>query len=120
MFRSIRKIFALLIAAPLFIFLAWTFGVFFQPQGEAGAGAALILILISAIASIWVYAWLARPGPLVRFRNRGVDGYDRDWGVGMVGAGQAGQRRRREDDADDLGGRRTSDQLDDEAGGGFD
>ena len=116
MFRAIRKIFAILIAAPLFIFLAWFFGVFLQPQGALGAGFALALILASAIAAVMVFAWLAKPGPLLRFRNRGVEGIDKDWGMGLVGASQATNRRRREDDFDDVGGRRSSDDIDADGG----
>ncbi|OLF80754.1 hypothetical protein AWH62_14745 [Maricaulis sp. W15] len=111
----IRQVFAISVSAPLFVALAWFFGVFLQPQGETGAGFALILILASAIAAIWLYAWLMRPGRKVRFRNRGVDGFDRDWGVGLTGLSQhqSGRRRRDDTDGDDLGGRRNSGDMDD-------
>ena len=114
----IRQFFAISVSAPLFVALAWFFGVFLQPQGETGAGFALILILVSAIISIWLYAWLMRPGKKVNFRNRGVDGFDRDWGVGMTGYStqKDGRRRRDDTDGDDLGGRRKADDLDDDGG----
>ncbi|MDF1769140.1 hypothetical protein [Maricaulis sp.] len=113
--NSIRKFFAISVSAPLFVGLSWFFGVFLQPQGETGAGFALILILISAVAAIWLYGWLMRPGRKVHFRNRGVDGFDRDWGVGMTGYSQTkgGRRRRDDSDGDDLGGRRNSGDMDD-------
>ena len=113
----IRRFFAISVSAPLFVALAWFFGIFLHPQGETGAGFALALILASAIAAIWLYAWLARPGHKVSFRNRGVDGFDRDWGVGLTGYSQAkgGRRRRDESDGDDLGGRRNSGDMDDSA-----
>lgn len=112
----IRQFFAISVSAPLFVALAWFFGIFLQPQGETGAGFALILILASAIAAIWLYAWLMRPGRKVNFRNRGVDGFDRDWGVGMTGYSthKDGRRRRDDTDGDDLGGRRSADDMDDE------
>jgi hypothetical protein len=111
---NLRKLVALLVAAPLFTGLAWFFGIFLQPQGGDGAGFALTLILVSAAISIYVYAWLARPGPLVNLRNRGVDGVDRDYGMGLMGAShqQSGRRRRDETDGDDFGGRRSSNDLD--------
>ncbi|WP_300544049.1 hypothetical protein [Maricaulis sp.] len=118
--HHVRKFFAILVSAPLFIFLAWFFGIFMQPQGEIGAGFALGLIAASALAALWVYGWLMRPGPKMRFRNRGVDGYDRDWGMGLTGyAGHKdGGRRRRDDDTpDDLGGRRSSGEMDGDADG---
>jgi hypothetical protein len=115
-----RKFFSLLVAAPLFVSLAWFFGVFLQPQGSVGAGFAGTLILLSAIASLWVYTWLMHPGPKMRFRNRGVDGVDRDWGMGLMGASHHSAKRRREDDADDLGGRRSSSDMDEDVDGGED
>ncbi len=51
----------------------------------------------------------------MRFRNRGVDGIDKDWGgVGLTGYAQHqdGRRRRDDTDGDDLGGRRSSDDVD--------
>lgn len=114
---SFRKFFALIIAAPIFVALTWFFGIYMQPQGSTGAGFAAGLIGISALLSLWIYAWLVRPGPLVRFRNRGVDGVDRDWGMGLMGASQNNQgKRRRDDDFDDHGGRRSADDLDDDGG----
>ncbi|MEA1940790.1 MAG: hypothetical protein U9P68_00950 [Pseudomonadota bacterium] len=112
--RSVRKVFAIAVAAPLFVFLAWFFGVFLQPQGTVGAGFAAGLITVSAIASLWAYAWILKPGPKMRFRNRGVDGFDKDWGVGLTGYAQHkdGRRRRDDTDGDDLGGRRSSDDAD--------
>lgn len=110
MLATIRRIFALGIAAPLFLGLTWFFGIYLQPQGSTGAGFAFTLIAISAIASMIVYRWLARPGPKVRFRNKGVEGFDKDWGLGLTGYGERSARRRRDDDMDpdDLGGRRGS------------
>jgi len=111
----IRQFFAISVSAPLFVALAWFFGVFLQPQGQTGAGFAFVLILLSAIVAIWLYAWLMRPGRKVHFRNRGVDGFDRDWGVGLTGYSQTkdGRRRRDDTDGDDLGGRRNSGDMDD-------
>ena len=116
--RPVRKVFAIAVSAPLFVFLAWFFGVFLQPQGTVGAGFAAGLITISAIAALWVYAWILKPGPKLRFRNRGVDGFDKDWGVGLTGYAQHkdGRRRRDDTDGDDLGGRRSSDGVDDDGG----
>lgn len=117
--HRIRKVFAFTVSVPLFVFLAWLFGIFMQPQGDVGAGFALGLILISAIAALWVHAWILKPGPKLRFRNRGVDGYDRDWGVGLTGYSARQDKRRRDDDdtGDDLGGRRSSGDLDEDADG---
>jgi peptidoglycan biosynthesis protein MviN/MurJ (putative lipid II flippase) len=117
---TIRKLFSLMVAAPLFVSLAWFFGIFLQPQGSVGAGFAATLIGLSAFAAMWVYSWIMHPGPKMQFRNRGVDGVDRDWGMGMMGASHRGGKRRREDDADDLGGRRSSSDLDDDADGSSD
>ncbi|MBR9825133.1 MAG: hypothetical protein GYB36_04925 [Alphaproteobacteria bacterium] len=111
MFRTIRHLFAIMVTAPLFLGLTWFFGIYLHPQGSTGAGFSFVLILLSAIASLVVYRWLARPGPKVRFRNKGVDGYDRDFGLGMTGyAEHKGARRRRDDDPDpdSVGGRRNS------------
>tara|TARA_R110000744_G_scaffold84678_3_gene165657 strand:- start:13528 stop:13866 length:339 start_codon:yes stop_codon:yes gene_type:complete len=96
--RWIRQGFALLIAAPLFVFLAWFFGIFMQPQGTVGAGLALVLILGSAITALLTYRWLARPGPKLSFRNRGVDGVDSGVGIGMMGLSQHDSAGRRRDD----------------------
>ena len=117
--HPVRRAFAFMVSVPLFRALAWFFGIFLQPQGQIGAGFAAGLILISALASLWVHAWILKPGPKLRFRNRGVDGYDRDWGVGLTGYAehQRGGRRRRDDDGgDDLGGRRSSGDMDDADG----
>lgn len=112
-----RRIFSILVAAPLFVSLAWFFGVFLQPNGAAGASFSFILILLSAAASIFVYGWLMRPGPKVRFRNRGVEGMEKDWGVGLMGAShqQANKRRRDDTDGDDFGSRRSSNDMDGDA-----
>ena len=120
--HPVRRAFAFMVSVPLFLALAWFFGIFLQPQGQIGAGFAAGLILVSALAALWVHAWILKPGPKLRFRNRGVDGYDRDWGVGLTGyAGhQRGGRRRREDETgDDLGGRRNSGDMDDADGDGM-
>jgi hypothetical protein len=116
---NFRKLFALLVAILLFASLSWFFGIFLQPQGGDGAGFAITLILVSAAVSIYVFAWLARPGPLVNLRNRGVDGVDRDDGMGLMGASQhqSGRRRRDDTDGDDLGGRRSSNNLDGDGDG---
>ena len=99
MMKLVRQAFALLISAPLFVFLAWLFGIFMQPQGGVGAGLALILILGSAIFSLLTYRWLARPGPKLYFRNRGVDGVDNGVGIGLMGLSQHDQAARRRDDS---------------------
>ena len=120
---TIRRVFGLTIAAPLFLSLTWFFGIYLHPQGSTGAGFSGILILLSAIASMLVYGWIVRPGPKVRFRHRGVDGYDKDWGMGLTGYAQSkGSRRRRDDDADpdDIGGRRSSGDADGDADGDLD
>jgi hypothetical protein len=120
--HPVRRVFAFMVSVPLFLALAWFFGIFLQPQGQIGAGFAAGLILVSALAALWVHAWILKPGPKLRFRNRGVDGYDRDWGVGLTGYAehQRGGRRRREDETgDDLGGRRNSGDMDDADGDGM-
>ena len=120
--HPVRRAFAFMVSVPLFLALAWFFGIFLQPQGQIGAGFAAGLILVSALAALWVPAWILKPGPKLRFRNRGVDGYDRDWGVGLTGYAehQRGGRRRREDETgDDLGGRRNSGDMDDADGDGM-
>lgn len=106
MMKLFRQAFALLIAAPMFVFLAWLFGIFMQPQGGVGAGLALILILGSAILSLLTYRWLSRAGPKLYFRNRGVDGIDDGVGIGMMGLSQHDNADRRRDDhhADHLTG----------------
>lgn len=118
MIATLRRLIALGVAAPLFLGLTWFFGIYLQPQGSTGAGFALALIIISAIAAIIVYAWLAQPGPKVRFRNRGVEGFDKDWGLGLTGYGERAGRRRREDDTDpdSIGGRRGADDANGEEG----
>ncbi|WP_417476664.1 hypothetical protein [Maricaulis sp.] len=98
MMKLIRRGFALLVAAPLFVFLAWFFGIFLQPQGTAGAGFALVLILLSAIVALLTYRWLSRAGPKLYFRNRGVDGVDSGVGIGMMGLSQHDSAGRRRDD----------------------
>jgi hypothetical protein len=114
---SFKKIMALLVAVPLFVALAWFFGVFLQPQGGGGAGFAFGLILASAAVSIFVFSWIASPGPLARFRHRGVDGVERDdHGAGLFGLGahKDARRRRDETDGEDFsGGRRSSGDVDD-------
>ena len=120
--HPVRRVFAFFVSVPLFLALAWFFGIFLQPQGQIGAGFAAGLILISALSALWVHAWILKPGPKLRFRNRGVDGYDRDWGVGLTGYAehQRGGRRRRDDESgDDLGGRRSSGDMDDVDGDGM-
>lgn len=115
MMLAIKRVFALAVAVPIFLALTWFFGIYAQPQGTAGAGFAFTLIALSAVFSIIVYAWLMRPGPKVRFRNRGVEGFDKDWGMGLTGYGakQGGKRRRDDDpDPDSLGGRRGSGDVD--------
>ncbi|WP_417497314.1 hypothetical protein [Maricaulis sp.] len=98
MMKMLRRGFALLIAAPLFVFLAWFFGIFLHPQGAVGAGFSLVLILGSAIVALLTYRWLARPGPKLYFRNRGVDGVDSGVGIGMMGLSQRDAADRRRDD----------------------
>lgn len=98
MMKLIRQAFALLVAAPMFVFLAWLFGIFMQPDGAVGAGIALLLVLGSAILSLLTYRWLSRDGPKLYFRNRGVDGIDNGVGIGMMGLSQHGQADRRRDD----------------------
>ena len=114
--RVIRKFLAMLVAVPLFAFLAWLFGIFFQPQGDVGAGFAAFFIFVSALVALWVYAWLVRPGPKARFRNRGVDGFDRDFGVGLLGASEHQRRRRDDGEGDDMGGRRKSGDTEEDGG----
>lgn len=116
---GIRRFFSIMVAAPLFVGLAWFFGVFLQPNGSAGASFSFVLILLSALASMVVYGWLMRPGPKVRFRNRGVEGMEKDWGIGLMGAShqQGNKRRRDETDGDDFGSRRSSNDLDGDGDG---
>jgi hypothetical protein len=98
MMKLIRRGFALLVAVPLFVFLAWFFGIFLHPQGAAGAGFSLVLILLSAVMALITYRWLARPGQPIYFRNRGVDGVDSGVGIGMMGLSQHDSAGRRRDD----------------------
>lgn len=108
---TIRKFFALLVSVPMFLFLAWFFGSFIQVQGDGGTAFAAGFLIASAGAALYVYFWLARPGPLARFRNRGVDGVDRDGAIGMGMLGnsqhQNARRRRDETDGDDFSSRRS-------------
>jgi len=117
---GIRKFFALLVSVPMFLFLAWFFGSFIQVQGEGGAAFAIGFLIASAAASLYVYFWLARPGPLAQFRNRGVDGVDRDGAIGMGMLGnsqhQSARRRRDETDGDDFSSRRSPGSGDDADG----
>jgi len=103
--RAIKKAFAILIAAPLFVFLAYVFGVFLNPQGGAGLVAALVLITISALVSLFVYGWIMRGAPIGQL-NPGIDD-GKGVGLGLLGSAQD-RRRRDETDGDDFGGRRGS------------
>jgi len=114
--RTLRKIFAILIAAPLFVFLAYVFGVFLNPQGQAGWIAAIVLIGVSAIASLVVYGWIMR-GARVAPMNKGHDD-GRGVGLGLLGASAAGRRRRDETDGDDFGSRRRDSADQDSDGDG--
>ena len=101
--RTIKRLFALLVTAPLFVLLAYTFGIFLRPQGQGGWIAAVLLILASALASLYVYGCLRgtrQPG--------GPRGHDDGGGlgVGLLGASASGRRRRDDHDGDDFGARR--------------
>ena len=110
--RPVLKTFAIIVSVTIFACLAWFFGVFMHPQGQMGAILALALIGFSAVASLLVYGWIMRPGPKAQFRDKGVAGPDREWGMGLMGAAE--HRRRREDpDGDDFGGRNKSGDADD-------
>jgi hypothetical protein len=98
MMTHLRRGFALLVAAPFFVFLAWFFGIFLHPQGAAGAGTAIVLVLCSAIAALIVFRWLASPGPKAQFRHRGVDGVDNGVGIGMMGLSEHDKAERRRED----------------------
>ena len=102
--RTIKRLFALLVTAPLFVLLAYTFGIFLRPQGQGGWIAAVLLILASALASLYVYGWIMR-GARTAPMNRGHDDGG-GLGVGLLGASASGRRRRDDHDGDDFGARR--------------
>jgi hypothetical protein len=109
MMKFIRRLFAALVSIGLFVFLAYVFAVFLDPVGQAGWITALILISVSAIASILIYTWLAKPGRRINL-NRGIDAEGSAIGLGLTGVGMAGRRRRDDADPDDFGGRRDRQQ----------
>lgn len=114
MFRSIRKGFAILIAGSLFLFLAYVFTLFLNPQNATGLGFSAVLVLLSAGLAIYVYGWIAGAWGGIGFSHRPhPDMLDKGWGVGLVGLGQA---RRRDPDIDDGGtmDRRRGDSGDDD------
>lgn len=117
--KFIRRVFAALFSIGLFVFLTYVFAVFLNPVGQAGWITALVLISVSAIAALLVYAWLAKPGRQTRL-NPGVDAEGSAIGLGLTGVGMAGRRRRDDADPDDFGGRRDRQQESDsenDAGG---
>jgi len=99
--RTIRKLFALVIAAGLFVFLTYVFAIFLNPQGQAGLVAALVLVTLSAIGSLFVYGWIVR-GMRTGNLNRGIDD-GQGVGLGLLGS-SAEQRRRGDDVGDDPSG----------------
>ena len=105
MFRSIRKGFAILIAGSLFLFFAYVFTLFLNPQNATGVGFSAVLVLLSAGAAIYVYGWIAGAWGGIGFSHRPhPDMLDKGWGVGLVGLGQA--RRRRDEDYEEPGRRK--------------
>lgn len=109
---ALRRGFAFIVSVGLFVFLAYVFTLFFEPQGQDGWVAALILIGVSAVGCVMLYAWLAKPGR--KFRSRELDDPDPGaLGLGLTGLG-AGARRRRDDvEPDSVGGRRRDRNDDD-------
>lgn len=102
---AIRRFFSALVAVGLFAFLGYVFTLFLEPQGQGGWITAVILVVLSAIASLFVYRWLAVPGRS-RFRDAGMEDDGSGLGLGLLGT-SADRRRRDEPDGDDLGsGRR--------------
>jgi hypothetical protein len=91
--RAIRKFFALVIAAGLFVFLTYVFAIFLNPQGQAGLVAAIILVTLSAIGSLIVYGWIVR-GMRTGNLNPGIDDGK---GVGLGLLGSSADQRRRDD-----------------------
>ena len=102
---AIRRAFAFIVSVGLFLFLAYVFTLFFEPQGQDGWVAALILIGVSGIACVLLYAWMAKPGR--KFRSREIDDSDPGAiGLGLTGLGVGARRRRDDVEPDNLGGRR--------------
>jgi len=115
--KFLRRLFAALMSIGLFVFLTYIFAVFLEPVGQAGWITALILISVSAIASMLIYGWLSKPGRRIRL-NPGIDAEGSAIGLGLTGVGMAGRRRRDDADPDDFGGRRDSDSDGDDGGAG--
>ncbi|MHA6287773.1 hypothetical protein [Maricaulis sp. CAU 1757] len=117
---GLRNLFAIAVVVPPFVFLAWLFGIYFQPQGSAGMTLAWVMIGLSALAALWVHAWLAGPPRKVRFRDRGVDGGGQGASLGLLGAAEYQRRRRDDTDGEDPTRRRDDDAADEELDeGGF-
>ncbi|WP_421789585.1 hypothetical protein [Hyphobacterium sp.] len=116
--RMLKRLFAGLISAGLFVFLVFFCTQFLEPQGQNGWIAAIILLGVSAIGCVLLYAWILGPKSL-RSREAGDDNDPGAIGLGLTGVGLAGDRRRRDDsEPDDLGGRRrdTNDDTDGDLG----
>ena len=112
--KIIRRVFAAIISVGLFIFLTYVFTLFMEPQGRNGWVAAAIIVGVSAIGCILLYAWLAKSGRKIRL-DPGLGDQDAGaLGLGLTGVGMAGRRRRDDADPDDFGGRRRSDGDSDE------
>lgn len=105
---AIRRFFSALVAVGLFVFLAYVFTLFFQPQGQGGWITALILVAVSGIASLLIYRWLAVPGR-ARRREEGLPDDGSGLGLGLLGASAADRRRRDDIDGDDYGSGRRGD-----------
>lgn len=110
--KFIRRVFAALVSIGLFAFLAYVFSVFLNPQGQSGWVTALVLVSVSAIGCIMLYAWIATPGRRIEL-DPGLDEDGGSIGLGLTGVGMANRRRREEGDPDDVGGRRRRDSEDD-------
>jgi hypothetical protein len=110
--KFIRRVFAALVSIGLFAFLTYVFSVFLNPQGQSGWVTALVLVSVSAIGCIMLYAWIATPGRRIEL-DPGLDEDGGSIGLGLTGVGMASRRRRDEGDPDDVGGRRRRDSDDD-------
>jgi MYXO-CTERM domain-containing protein len=113
---AIRRAFAFIVSVGLFLFLTYVFTLFFEPQGQDGWVTALILIGVSGIGCVLLYAWIAKPGR--KLRSREPDDSDPGaLGLGLTGLGVGARRRRDDVEPDNLGGRRRDRDSDGETDG---
>jgi len=107
--KFVRRVIAAILSVGLFVFLAYVFTTFMEPQGQNGWIAALVFVGVSAVGCILLYSWMAKSGRRIRL-DPGLDDQDAGaLGLGLTGIGIGGRRRRDDADPDDFGGRRRSD-----------